>query len=294
MTKIASRGGVLPQLCAALPCVALQHPVRILPRKTVLILKINQLFSTKAQRVPKKCKIGKLGYVVSALPWQFDTIKNDLSGYGTKTMAYRFRIVFKSFHFFYRLRNIFKSLRIRIVFVKTGGLSGKISFRIGTISYLSFSHRLRVNGALIIRSQGKGCFRNLWHSLVFWCHCPSGAVAWIWCLGYTICHYGAFLSSLILDLGFHFLVNATEDREDQLCGTIFVRVNCKDPWSVFVLGREFDGTDIFNFFTLLDSRVELVVSFQRFHAKIASGTLQNRYVGEFCKVPEDIDSHLGV
>ena len=27
------------QLCAALPCVALQHPVRILPRKTVLILK---------------------------------------------------------------------------------------------------------------------------------------------------------------------------------------------------------------------------------------------------------------
>ena len=107
------------QLCAALPCVALQHPVRILPRKTVLILKINQLFSTKVQGVPKKCKIGKLGYVVSALLWQFDTIRNDLSGYGvyTKTMAYRFRIVFKSFHFFYRLRIVFKSLRIRIVFV---------------------------------------------------------------------------------------------------------------------------------------------------------------------------------
>ena len=49
----------------------------------------------------------------------FDTIRNDLSGYGvyTKTMAYRFRIVFKSFHFFYRLRIVFKSLRIRIVFV---------------------------------------------------------------------------------------------------------------------------------------------------------------------------------
>ena len=56
---------------------------------TVLILKINQLFSTKAQRVPKKCKIGKPGYVVSALLWQFDTIQNDLSGYSvyTKTMA---------------------------------------------------------------------------------------------------------------------------------------------------------------------------------------------------------------
>ena len=51
---------------AALPCVALQHPARILPRKTVLILKINQLFSTKALRVPKKRKIG-FGYVVSAL-----------------------------------------------------------------------------------------------------------------------------------------------------------------------------------------------------------------------------------
>ena len=81
--------------------------------------KINQLYSTKAQRVPEKCKIGKLGYVVSALLWQFDTIRNDLSGYGvyTKTMAYRFRIVFKSFHFLYRLRIVFKSLRIRIVFV---------------------------------------------------------------------------------------------------------------------------------------------------------------------------------
>ena len=41
-----------------------------------------------------------------AILWQFDTIRNDLSGYGvyTKTMADRFRIVFKSFHFFYRLR----------------------------------------------------------------------------------------------------------------------------------------------------------------------------------------------
>ena len=47
------------QLCAALPCVALQHPVRILPRKTVLILKINQLFSTKACR--KKARLGSLG-----------------------------------------------------------------------------------------------------------------------------------------------------------------------------------------------------------------------------------------
>ena len=107
------------QLCAALPSVALQQPARILSRKTVLSLKINHLFSTKPQCVPKKCNIGKLGYVVSALLWQFDTIRNDLSGYGvyTKTMAYRFRIVFKSFHLFYRLRIVFKSLRIRIVFV---------------------------------------------------------------------------------------------------------------------------------------------------------------------------------
>ena len=103
------------QLCAALPCVALQHPVRILPRKTVLlILKINQLYSTKAQRVPKNARLGSLG------TWSAHCyFRNDLSGYGvhTKTMAYRFRIVFKSFHFFYRLRIVFKSLRIRIVFV---------------------------------------------------------------------------------------------------------------------------------------------------------------------------------
>ena len=50
------------QLCAALPCVALQHPVRILPRKTVLILKINQLFSTKAQPACRKnARLGSLG-----------------------------------------------------------------------------------------------------------------------------------------------------------------------------------------------------------------------------------------
>ena len=52
-TKLADKW----QLCAFLPCVALQHPVRILPRKTVLILKINQLFSTKAQRVPKNARL---------------------------------------------------------------------------------------------------------------------------------------------------------------------------------------------------------------------------------------------
>ena len=49
------------QLCAALPCVALQHPVRILPWKTLLILKRYQLFSTKAQRMAKNAEIGSLG-----------------------------------------------------------------------------------------------------------------------------------------------------------------------------------------------------------------------------------------
>ena len=43
-----------------------------------------------------------------------DTMWIDLSGYGvyTKTVAYRFRVIFESFHFFYHLRIVFKHLRI--------------------------------------------------------------------------------------------------------------------------------------------------------------------------------------
>ena len=60
------------QLCAALHCVAWQHPARFLPRRTALILKKkNQLFSTKAQRVAKKnASLGKYGYAENGLPWQ--------------------------------------------------------------------------------------------------------------------------------------------------------------------------------------------------------------------------------
>ena len=93
-----------------------------LASKDGLDSKINQLLSTKAQRVPKKSKIGNfchhtgLWYVDSALLWRFDTIRIDLSGYGvyTKTVGISFPLS-SSIPLFLSSSYVFKSLRTLIV-----------------------------------------------------------------------------------------------------------------------------------------------------------------------------------
>ena len=68
----------------------------------------------------KKCKIGEHGYADSGLSWQFNTIRNDLSGWGVyaKTMIVSFPYRLQKFPLFlsssYRLQKFADTDRLRV------------------------------------------------------------------------------------------------------------------------------------------------------------------------------------